>query len=313
MLRSHPKGEPPWPDAAWIDLVTASDQERAEVERATKLHVPTFAEVTEIESSSRVFARDGAFYLSMPLPAVGDARAPLSAVGFVLGERVLITARFSSHPVFDSVFEGCQKREGLGAREIFLWLIEGLVDRAADSLEHASAKLDTLSESAFRADQDGLRSRTSANQSLRQALRQLGSIGNWISQIRDTLLGMNRIASFVAESGERTLAAEHHARLKAIRADVASLADYEGHLSNKVQFLLDATLGFISIEQNDIVKTLTITSVVGIPPVLVAGIYGMNFQRMPELSWRFGYPFALVLIVVTGLLPILWFKRRGWM
>jgi magnesium transporter len=102
-------------------------------------------------------------------------------------------------------------------------------------------------------------------------------------------------------------------RLKAIRADVASLTDYQAHLSAKVQFLLDATLGFINIEQNEIVKTLTIASVVGIPPVLIAGIYGMNFRVMPELHWSFGYPLALALIAVSGLLPVWWFRRRGWM
>ncbi len=101
--------------------------------------------------------------------------------------------------------------------------------------------------------------------------------------------------------------------MKALRADIASLTDYEGHLSGKVQFLLDATLGFINIEQNEIVKTLTIASVVGIPPVLIAGIYGMNFRVMPELTWRFGYPMALIVIVLSGLAPLWWFKRRGWM
>jgi magnesium transporter len=313
MLRSHPKSDPPWTSAAWIDLVDATDEERSQVERATKLHVPTFTEVTEIESSSRVFSKDGAIYLSMPLPATGDARAPLSAVGFVLNERVLLTARFSRHPVFDSVFEGCAQKDGLGAREIFLWIVEALVDRAADSLEHASAKLDALSDATFQAEPELKGAQRRTDRSLRQGLRQLGVTGNWISQIRDTLLGMNRIASFVAESGDTTLAPAHASRLKAIRADVVSLADYEGHLSSKVQFLLDATLGFINIEQNDIVKTLTVASVVGIPPVLIAGVYGMNFQHMPEYAWRLGYPFALGLMVVTGLLPLVWFKRRGWM
>ena len=101
--------------------------------------------------------------------------------------------------------------------------------------------------------------------------------------------------------------------MKAIRSDVVSLTDYEAHLAGKVQFLLDATLGFINVEQNEIVKTLTIASVVGIPPVLVAGVYGMNFRSMPELGWPLGYPMALGLIVVSALVPLWWFKRRGWM
>ena len=101
--------------------------------------------------------------------------------------------------------------------------------------------------------------------------------------------------------------------MKAVRSDIASLTEYESRISGNVQFVLDATLGFINIEQNDIVKTLTVASVVGIPPVLVAGIYGMNFRVMPELSWSLGYPMALVFIVVSAIIPLVWFKKRGWM
>jgi magnesium transporter len=138
-------------------------------------------------------------------------------------------------------------------------------------------------------------------------------MGDWLSQIRDTLLGLGRIAAFVCETGDHVLHHEDVPRIKAVRADILSLNDYQLHLSGKVQFLLDATLGFINIEQNDIVKTLTIVSVVGVPPVLIAGIYGMNFHYMPELAWHYGYPLSLVLMVVTGLAPLVWFKWRGWM
>jgi magnesium transporter len=151
------------------------------------------------------------------------------------------------------------------------------------------------------------------SEALHAALRKLGRLGDRVSQLRDTLLGLGRIAAFVCETGDTVLRHELLPRMKAIRADIVSLNDYQQHLSNKVQFLLDATLGFISIEQNDVVKTLTIVSVVGVPPVVVAGIYGMNFEFMPELHWHLGYPFALASMLVTGLLPLIWFKWRGWM
>jgi magnesium transporter len=93
----------------------------------------------------------------------------------------------------------------------------------------------------------------------------------------------------------------------------SALTDYQVHLSGKLQFLLDATLGFISIQQNDIVKALTIASVVGVPPVLIAGIYGMNFRVMPELGWSFGYPLALAVMGVSALMPLAWFRWRGWL
>jgi magnesium transporter len=93
---------------------------------------------------------------------------------------------------------------------------------------------------------------------------------------------------------------------------VVSLSDYETHLSDKVQFVLDAVLGYISIEQNDLFKVLTIVSVVGVPPTLLAGIWGMNFKNMPELSWAWGYPLSWLAIVLSAILPLVWFKRRGW-
>jgi magnesium transporter len=125
-------------------------------------------------------------------------------------------------------------------------------------------------------------------------------------------LGLARIAPFVLSLGHKWIVPEFEARLNAVSKDIASLNDFEGHVSNKVQFLLDAILGFITIEQNDLFKVLTIVSVVGIPPTVVAGIYGMNFKFMPELAWQWGYPFGLVLIVLSALVPFMWFKWRGW-
>ena len=101
-------------------------------------------------------------------------------------------------------------------------------------------------------------------------------------------------------------------RLDITRQDVASLSDYDEHIANKVQLLLDATLGLINVEQNNIIKVLTIVSVVGIPPTLIASMYGMNFKGMPEYDWVWGYPYALAMIALSAVLPLVWFKWRGW-
>jgi len=313
MIRSYPHVEPPWHGAIWIDLIHASDDERAEVERVTGLRVPTLSAISEIESSSRVYTENEAMYLSSPLPAAGDAREPLSAVGFVLTKKILVTVRFSENAVFDGLYAGCVKNGPHTACDMFLRALEALVDRSADTLEHTSAELDTLSHKAFHAEHLHRKQVKAASDALRAMLRKLGQMSDWISQIRDTLLGLGRIAAFANETGGHILAEDDLPRLKAVRADIGSLNDYQLHLAGKIQFLLDATLGFINIEQNDIVKTLTIVSVVGVPPVLVAGIYGMNFKVMPELSWTLGYPFAIALMIGTSLLPIAWFKWRGWM
>jgi magnesium transporter len=117
--------------------------------------------------------------------------------------------------------------------------------------------------------------------------------------VRDTLLGLQRIASFVSEAAHTWLPPDALTRLKTIIRDLLSLTDFETHLSDKVQFLLDAVLGFINTEQNEIFKVLTIASVVGIPPTLIASMYGMNFKNMPELSWSWGYQWGLLLIVIS--------------
>jgi len=313
MLRSYPEARDPQSDAIWIDLCDASDDERAAVERATGLRVPDQSAVREIETTSRVYTENDALYLSTPLPASENASEPLSAVGFVLTRRVLLSVRFSRDAVFDGLLRSCQGTPPRSPGDVFLRIMEALVDRAADTLEHCSAQLDELSRGAFHAEGRRRNAQKTISEKLRGTLRKLGQIGDHISQIRDTLLGFGRIAAFVCETSTSAIAADERPRLLAVRADISSLNDYQQHLSGKVQFLLDATLGFISIDQNDVVKALTIVSVVGVPPVLVAGVYGMNFAHMPELHWVFGYPFALLLMLVTGLLPLVWFRWRGWM
>jgi magnesium transporter len=300
-------------DAVWIDLFEPSDEERADVERATSLEVPTKEAINEIESSSRVFARADALYLSTPvIVGTNCASDVLTTLGFVLSPKRLVTVRFSRVVALDKVLTSPSGAAEPNAGDTFLKVLEAIIDQAADTLEHGSTALDQISTSAFR--REGQRSASFANASkgLHDALRQLGRLNEGLSHIRDTLLGFARITAFVADSDFKRRLKDGEQRLHALRTDISSLNDYQAHLANKVQFLLDATLGFINIQQNDIVKALTIVSVVGVPPVLIAGVYGMNFKAMPELEWPLGYPFALILIVVSALAPLAWFKWRDW-
>ena len=308
MILPHPPGN--LSAAVWIDLLQPTAQEIALVREATGLRVPTQSEVSEIESTSRLAFEGGAFYLSAPMVSVADdGEHQATPVGFVLSSRVLLTLHFVPLAAFDAFGDEASRQPPRDAEEALLRIFELIIDRAADNLERAGTACDELSRTAFR--DGGARAKVATK--LSAALRRIGATAEQISRMRDELLGLGRIGSYVMESGIAGAPPVNGTRLKAIRADIASLTDYEAHLSGKLQFLLDAILGFINIEQNEIVKTLTIASVVGIPPVLVAGIYGMNFRIMPELRWAFGYPMALGLILVSGLLPLWWFKRRGWM
>ena len=324
MLATHPSGDGQsgLASAVWIDLLQPTAEEIARVSAATGLRVPTESQVSEIESSSRLAFEGGAFYLSAPLVAVdADGEHELSPVGFVLSPRVLLTLHFVPLAAFEAYRDEAATLPPHSAEEALLRIFELIVDRAADNLERAGAACDELSRAAFRSGRQRGRGTSQAAPKgtakiatkLSAALRRIGATAEQISRMRDELLGLGRIGAYLEESGIAQAPKVNAMRLKGIRADIASLTDYEAHLSSKLQFLLDATLGFINIEQNEIVKTLTIASVVGIPPVLVAGIYGMNFRVMPELRWALGYPMALALIVVSGLLPLWWFRRRGWM
>lgn len=298
----------------WIDLLNPTDEEKAFVERRTGLRVPSIEALSEIESTSRLIVEHGVIYLSTPLVAQGDtADYYTSPAGFILSRNLLITVRFAEQATFKAVAKKVSEDQTLrSSAGVFTTLMEAIVDRGADVLERLASELDKISRSVFRGDPNKRRHTVRSNESLRHALAKIGMIGDRLSQARDVFLGIDRIVPFVVGLKHDWIMTEFEGRLAAIAKDTASLNAYEEHLSNKVQFLLDAVLGFITIEQNDLFKILTIVSVVGIPPTLMAGIWGMNFKSMPELNWEFGYPFAWAVIILSAIVPLIWFKVRGW-
>ncbi len=300
------------PDAVWVDLLNPSPSETAFVERATGLVLPSFADLSEIETSSRLRAQNGVLYLSAPLVHRANADDPRTTpVGFVLGPDRLVTVRFEELIPFTTFGQAAPGT----APEAFAGLVEAIVDRLADVLERIAAELDTLSHRLFRSEPiEGKRRRRPARSAadLRVILRRIGNSGDLASKIRDSLHGLARLVPFVESMGAAWLPEVVKPRLETVRHDLLSLTDYDHFLLDQVQLLLDATLGLINVEQNNIIKVLTIVSVVGVPPTLVASMYGMNFKDMPELSWAWGYPYALALIAISAVGPLLWFRLRGW-
>ena len=300
-------------DAAWIDLLNPDPDEVRRVGEATDLRIPSEADLSEIETSSRLATEDGTLYLSMPLVARLDEGPRAVPAGFVLSPERLLTIRFAPSRVFDAFVDRQLNTETAerGGAHILVGLLETIVDRQADALEKMRADLDAVSQRIFR---EGRRlSRKGEDALLRETLATIGRTGEAISYIRDSQLGADRIVPYVLGNAKDWLPADLEPRLNTLRQDITSLKDYDLHLDDKVQFLLDATLGFINIAQNNVVKVLTVASVAGIPPVLIAGIYGMNFKLMPELDWHWGYPFALVMIALSTIVPLVWFKLKGWL
>ncbi|MGZ5840937.1 MAG: CorA family divalent cation transporter [Xanthobacteraceae bacterium] len=299
--------------AVWVDLLDPTDAERAAFEQAFGLRVPTAEELVEIETTSRLRNEHGTLYMTAPLLyAADDEPWVLVPTGFVLSERVLLTVRSSKLVAFHKVVQELEKSEQIEPAPTFARLLEALVDRMADVLENSARDLDDASHLIFRPDavkQAGLAHETTK---LRRLMIRTGRTSERMARVQYTLVCLDRIAKYAAEHCREWIPLDVANRLHIVSSDIASLAQFTEGLVSRVQLLQDAASGIINIDQNEVMKVLTIASVVGIPPVLVVGIYGMNFKHMPEYDWTWGYPYALAVVVITALLPLIWFKWKDW-
>ena len=298
----------------WADLLNGTAEEKQFVERLLKIRIPSEDSLSEIEASSRLIFDHGILYLSTPAVRLNeDNEAEITSVGFVIGPRVLVTVRFAQLPIFDDIGKRIGSDDSLeNGMCVFTSLLEAMIDRGADVLEHLGAKADKLSRDVFKGGLVRSKRPVRSSRKMREALESVGALADRLAKARDVLLGVGRIASFASDVGGEWITDASKKRLHSVSKDVASLGDYETRLSDKIQLLLDAVLGFINIQQNEMFKVLTIVSVVGVPPTILVGVWGMNFKNMPELNWTFGYPLALLAIIASGVLPLIWFKRRGW-
>ena len=298
----------------WVDLCEPTEDERQRACDDFGLDIPPRAELEEIEFSSRLQFEDGVFTISVPVtPHIKDGQDVTSPLGFMMTKDLLVTIRFAHLHTFPGIIKRVERRPR-SAPDIFLVILEALVDYGADRLEELRAEALSVSDRIFHKEMPGRRRRNvkKMDRMLRDTLVDIGDMGERLSHIRDTLLVLQRVVPFVTEHGNGWLDETLKTRLKMAGSDVLSLNDYEVHLTDKIQFLLDAALGFINTEQNNLFKVLTIASVVGIPPTFIASMYGMNFHNMPELSWAWGYQWGLFLILLSTVLPIAWFKWKGW-
>jgi magnesium transporter len=299
-------------NAVWIDLAHPTPTEIASVERALGIEIPTIEEMREIEASSRLYSEEG--YLVMTAPVVHRASGEIPESGnvtFLLLPETLVTVRFIDPMPFAAFGRRLERAPALGGsgQLVLLSLLESLTDRLADILELAQADMERVSRDIFgrRAETE----RAGKGPDLKEMLRRVGRGGDVATKARDSLLGLSRIALFLTAQAE--LKKDTKARLKTLSRDIASITDHAQFLAGKVNFLLDATLGLINIEQNAIIKIFTVAAVAFLPPTLIASIYGMNFEFMPELHWDHGYLFAIGLMVLSAVVPIWFFRRRGWL
>jgi magnesium transporter len=299
--------------ALWIDMLHPTGEEEHLVEQALGLDLPTREEMQEIEISSRLYREDGGLFMTATVLSRTETERPEAhPVTFVLTGERLVTIRYSEPRTFQAFAQRAQRRHSGydAALPILVGLLEAVVDRAADILERLGADVDAISLEIF--EHRGEQPTKARN--FHDMLRRIGSKGDLNSKARESLVSIGRLAAFLAQGLDSAKAdREAKSRVKTLGRDVHSLTDHASFLSTKINFLLDATLGMINIEQNAIIKTFSVAAVAFLPPTLIASIYGMNFAFMPELKWPFGYLFAVVLMVLSAVLPYLYFKRRGWL
>jgi magnesium transporter len=306
-------------EAVWIDLAFPLQAEREAVEQALGIELPAKADMMAIEASSRVYHDEGAQVMNLLLVVGVDSGAPTSEpVSLVLTGDRLVTLRYSDPRAFRTLDQACVKgAPGPSAHSLMVRLLEAAVDRTADILEIMGEEIDSTSQLVFGLDRPASARISTAD--LQQILRRIGATQLTLNKVHDSLVTLLKTTSFLqvgpGEEGQARPKADKglKERVKSISRDVMSLSENATFLTQNVGFLLDAALGRISIEQNAIVKIFSVAAVIFLPPTLVASIYGMNFEVMPELGLRFGYPMALGLMVLSAVLPYLYFKRRGWL
>jgi magnesium transporter len=300
--------------AVWLDLLEPTAEEEAAVEAYLGIDVPTREEMKDIEPSNILYVEDGASFMSARILSQSDSDLPrLAPVSFILKNGKLATLRYDMPKSFE-LFASRMARQGVcgaSGEQVFGAMMETVIDRAAEILRLVGEKIDNVTSEVFDARRQlGRR----GPRDFRAVLNTLAQEGDRISKVRESMVSIERMLLFFSTrvdtvKGLGSLRSE----LKTTLRDVQSLEDHATFLNDKIQFLLDAVLGLVSLDQNNIVKIFSVAAVVFMPPTLIASIYGMNFEIMPEIKWPFGYPFAIGLMAASAAGTYLFFRWKKWL
>ncbi len=297
----------------WIDLFNPSLEEEKNIETQLGIEIPTREEVWKNQVLNRFYQEYGVAYMTAAVITKIDSPYPqTSAITFVLAEEYLLTIRYIVPTSFHNFSQRLTRNSHrfINGSRVLEGLLEEMITRVAHNSEIVVDELDTLSHDIF---SPGTFEHTRQNTSLQmqQLLRRLGTCADLNSKINESLHSLARMVNFFEKVHEPD--PEVDSSIRTLITDVESLTKQTAFLSDKITFQLDATLGMINIEQNMIIKIFSVVAVFFLPPTLVSGIYGMNFQEIPELTWAYGYPYAIFLIVMCVVIPFLYFRKKKWL
>ncbi|MDX1922372.1 MAG: magnesium transporter CorA family protein [Alphaproteobacteria bacterium] len=305
------------PNIFWYDIINPTKEDEAQIESLLGIDLPTREEMQELEVSARLYKDDQQLFAiaSFPVEQSEDDYANVN-ITFVVSKDYIVTMRYMLTRVITPFATKLLRKPAPNAQELLLSMMEAFVAAFADMLEKKTARLDGIGRTIFTephaAKTKSLNSFSVRN--WRSMLQNIGMIGQKLAVIREGLVSFSRMATFLhGQTNHACFDKEASARLATIERDSTHLSEHADYLSDKVSFLLEATLGLLNVEQNQIIKLFSVVSVVLMPPTLVASIYGMNFEWMPELKWHFGYPATITLMVLSAILPFVYFKFKKWL
>lgn len=300
--------------AVWIDLLNPTREEERLAEHLLGQNIPTPAELAEIEPSSRLYERKGALFMTASVVhGIKDGKPDTDPVGFILTDKLLITVRYVDPKPFVLLSENLHAEPELAptALKTLAKLLDTIVDRLADELEETGRQVETVSGQIFeRPVQKGKAKRKEARR-LESLLLRLGAVQRLLAKLRESAASTGRLLTFL--SATEIAAVDEARHIDSLQRDIRGLLAHSDFLADNLNFLLNASLGLINLEQNFVMKIFSVFAVVLMPPTLIAGVYGMNFTHMPELNWLLGYPFALGLILISAVLPYWLARKSGWL
>jgi magnesium transporter len=301
--------------AVWIDLVNPTTEEDARVEKQLGIAIPTREEMRDLEPSELIYTEGNGRFMTTRIICHSDTNVPkLTDVTFILTEKALVTVRYDDPGSFMIFLNRVAKPGGCAGQpeSVLDGLIEAVVDRAAEVLRGVGDQIDAVSRKIF----DSRARDVERQGAYQRIIRSIGQYEQIISNVRESMVSVERVLLYLSaiyQNRPQKRGAAFSAEWRTAVRDVQAIEEHATFLSSKLQFNLDATLGLVSIEQNKIIKLFSVVSVVMMPPTLIASIYGMNFKAMPELSWEFGYPMAIGLMIICAVLPYAYFRWKRWL
>jgi len=284
----------------WVDLINPSDLEKEQVEKVFGLELFTKQEREEIESSSKYVETSEEIGINLNFIIHQDDEYVSEPISFILREKLLITQREKTYKTFDETYKKLRISKPEDGDDIFLSLLETRIDFDADLIESITENISKISKELIR--------NTDLDKDLLLAIT---SLQETTITIRENIVEKQRVLSALMKS--KIFPKEDYEKMRIMFKDVSSLLDHSSFNFERLEFLQNTFLGLLDMEQNRVIKIFTVVTVIFMPPTLIASMYGMNFQFMPELKEKWGYPFAIILMVMSSILTLLFFKKKKWL